>query len=238
MHAVLLAGGKGTRLRPFTTTMPKSLLPIDGVPLIESLIADLRDQGIEDFTVVTGHLAETIEYYLGCGERLGVRIRYLREARPLDTAGCLGQLARPAEPFLFVNADIVTSFQFLDLVVFHHRLDATASVAVCRHRVNVEFGVVESGTDGILSGYDEEPGYDLCVSMGIYCLNPAVCRYVGRGERISMPQLLLRLHNAGEPVRVYRDDCYWRAIGRAEDYALAKNDAIIPFHRAVARLAA
>lgn len=224
MHAVLLAGGKGTRLRPYTATVPKVLLPLDGVPVIELLIAQLREEGFGRITVVTGHLAEAVQQRLGNGERLGVRIDYLRETQPLDTAGCLGLMTLPKEPFLLINADIMTSFRFRDLLAAHQELQPLATVAVCRHPLSVDFGVVQFDAEGSMTGYHEKPTYELWVSMGIYCLDPQVCRHVARGESVSMPQLLTRLRDAGQTVRCHREVCYWRDIGRPEDYAQAQED--------------
>jgi NDP-mannose synthase len=237
MHAVLLAGGKGTRLGPFTATMPKVLLPVDGVPVIERIIDQLRQQGIHDCTVVIGHLAEMVTAHLGSGERLGVRIRYVREARPLDTAGCLGQLS-PREPFLLINSDILTDFQFIDLARSHQRARCAATVAVCRHSMYVDFGVVQCDAEGRMSGYFEKPSYDVWVSMGVYCLDPSVCRLVDRGERVSMPHLLRRVQDAGHVVRCHQADCYWRDIGRPEDYARANEELEEQSEPIVARYAA
>jgi len=238
MHAVLLAGGKGTRLRPYTAHVPKALLPINGVPVIELLIGQLRDQGVQEYTVVVGHMAEQIQKQLGSGARLGVEIHYVRETEPLDTAGCLGLFTPSTEPFLFVNADIMTDFPFLDLAKFHARLGSVATVAIARHHVKVDFGVVQCDVEGRMLGYVEKPSYDLSVSMGIYCLDPRVCDFVTRGERISMPDLLLRLCEAGEVVRCYRANCYWRDIGRPDDYAQAKQDlAELPQRFSVRRAA-
>ena len=211
-------------MQPFTAAVPKVLLPIDGIPVIELLITELRQQGIRDFTVVTSHLAEMVQESLGSGERLGVRIRHIHESQPLDTAGCLGQLNPAPGPFLLVNADIVTDFRFMDLLRFHRRLRAMATVAVCRHQVDVDFGVVDFDAEGRMSNYREKAACDFMVSMGIYCLEAEVCRLVARGKRLSMPQLLLLLQDSGQIVGCHRQDCYWRDIGRPEDYARANEE--------------
>lgn len=227
MRAVLLAGGKGTRLRPFTAAFPKPLVPLDDVPVIEILIEQLRESGITDLTVVTGHLAELIQSFLGDGQRYGLKIDYIRESVPLDTAGCLGMLPRPREPFLVMNGDLLTTLDFLKLARFHQAKEAMATIGTYQKKITIDLGVLEIDADGRLVDYREKPDHFFSVSMGIYCFDPRVCDYVGRGERIAMPQLILRLRDAGEPVICYQEDCYWLDIGRPEDYALACDE----FHR-------
>ena len=143
MRAILLAGGKGTRLQPFTATFPKPLVPLDDVPVIEVLAAQLREHGITDLTVVTGHLAELIRAFLGDGERFGLRIEYFKERTPLDTAGCLGVLPRPTEPFLVMNGDLLTTLNFQSLCGFHLQHRPTATIATYPKKVTIDLGVVE-----------------------------------------------------------------------------------------------
>ena len=221
MRAILLAGGKGTRLQPFTATFPKPLVPLDDVPVIEVLASQLRHHGITDLTVVTGHLAELIRAFLGDGRRFGLKIEYFEERTPLDTAGCLGVLPRPTEPFLVMNGDLLTTLNFQSLCGFHLQHRPTATIATYPKKVTIDLGVVEMDADGRLTDYLEKPSHHFSVSMGIYCFQPEVCDYVRPGERVSMPELILRLRDAGQPVLCYREDCYWLDIGRPDDYALA-----------------
>jgi NDP-mannose synthase len=221
VRAILLAGGKGTRLQPFTATVPKPLVPLDDVPIIEVVVAQLRHHGVRELTVVTGHLAELIRAFLGDGSRFGVHIDYLKEETPLDTAGCLGLIDRPPEPFFVMNGDLLTTMSFRELMAFHRRHDAIATVATYPREVTVDLGVLQVDEDGRLLDYVEKPRYDFTVSMGIYCFDPRVCEFVGRDERISMPDLILRLRDRGENVRCYREACYWLDIGRPSDYAAA-----------------
>jgi NDP-sugar pyrophosphorylase family protein len=221
MQAILLAGGKGTRLQPFTATFPKPLVPLDDTPVIEVLIQQLCHYGITELTVVTGHLAELIRAFLGHGERFGIRINYIKEETPLDTAGCLGLLERPAGPFLVMNGDLLTTLNFARMMAFHRQHRPLATIAAYQRHVKIDLGVLELSDDGTLSDYIEKPTYDFFVSMGIYCFEPRICDYVQPGERIAMPALILRLRDAGETVRCYREDCYWLDIGRPDDYAQA-----------------
>ncbi len=221
MEAVLLAGGKGTRLKPFTATLPKPLMPLDDVPVIELLVEQLRHYGIRDLTVATGHLAELIQSFLGGGDRFGLRIRYFREEQPLDTAGCLGLIDRPRRPFLVMNGDLLTTLSFLNLARFHRQRGATATVASYCKTVHIDLGVLRVDGEQRLVEYAEKPVHQFLVSMGVYCFEPRVCDFVHPGERISMPELIVRLRDAGEEVVCYREDCYWLDIGRPEDYATA-----------------
>lgn len=221
MQAVLLAGGKGTRLQPFTATFPKPLVPLGDTPVIELLVKQLAHHGVTHLTVVTGHLAELIRTFLGAGERFGVQIDYYKEEMPLDTAGCLGVLPRFTEPFLVMNGDLLTTLDFSQMMADHQRRDAIATIATYPRQVKVDLGVVRLGEDGALVDYIEKPTYDFLVSMGVYCFRPEVADYVEPGERLSMPSLILRLRDAGEHVHGHRQDCYWLDIGRPDDYARA-----------------
>lgn len=222
MHAVLLAGGKGTRLYPITRATPKCLLPLAGVPLIDRLLGQLRDSGVDNVTIVTGHLADPIRRHLGAGRGFGVRLHYLHERQPLDTAGCLAMFGQWDAPFLLVNADVVTDLSFGEFAQFHRAGDAVATVAVRRHQVRLEFGVLEADDDGLMQAYSEKPGVDFWIGLGIYCFSPRVCRFVLPGVPLSMPRLLTRLRAAGEVVRCFRTEANWFDIGRPESYRQAQ----------------
>ncbi|MEI7782106.1 MAG: sugar phosphate nucleotidyltransferase [Planctomycetota bacterium] len=217
-QAVLLAGGLGTRLGAVTRCLPKPLLPVQGVPVIERLIDRLREAGVVECTVVTCHRAAEVEAHLGAGRDLGVRIDFLREPAPLGTAGCLGLLRRPDRPFFLVNADIVTDLCFRALAERHAIEGATATVAVRPHAVPIEYGVVEFDSGGLMRSYREKPVHEAIIGMGIYCLDPRVCDHVLPGEAVSMPDVLARLLAVGARVFCHRDEGVWRDIGRQQDY--------------------
>lgn len=208
-------------MQPFTAAFPKPLVPLDDVPVIELLIQQLRHFGITDLTVVTGHLAELIQSFLGDGSRFGLQIKYYKEETPLDTAGCLGVLDRPKEPFLVMNGDLLTTMNFLNLARFHRQHGAIATIATYGKKVTIDLGVLQVDESGRLVEYLEKPTHEFLVSMGIYCFQPEVCDYVQPGQRLSMPELILRLRDAGKTVLSYREDCYWLDIGRPDDYAAA-----------------
>jgi len=224
MQAVLLAGGKGTRLRPFTENLPKPLVPLGDTPVLELLVSQLREARVTDLTVVTGHLAEQIENFLGDGRRFGLRVSFIREQTPLDTAGCLGLLPRPSEPFLMMNGDLLTSLDFCGMMRQHRDRGTIATIAAHRREVKIDLGVLITDDDGRLVDYVEKPTYDFWVSMGVYCMDPRVCDFVERNERVSLPELMMRLRDAGETITSYREECYWLDIGRPDDYARAIED--------------
>lgn len=217
-QAVLVAGGLGSRLGSIARDLPKPLLPVQGIPVIERLVASLREAGVASCTVVTCHRAEQVEAHLGDGRNLGVRIDYLREPEPLGTAGFLGLLPRPEQAFFLVNADIITDLRFQVLAEWHARSGAAATLAVRSHATTCEYGVVEFDRAGRLTRYREKPVHEAFIGMGIYCLAPAVCGHVAAGEVISMPEVLGRLVAAGEAVFCHRHDGVWCDIGRPEDY--------------------
>ena len=155
---------------------------------------------------------------------MACKIQYLKEQKPLDTAGCLGLVDPGREPFLVMNGDLLTTLDFGRLLTFHRTQQPLATIATYRRQVKIDLGVLESDDQGRLIDYIEKPTYDFSVSMGVYCFDPAVCRYVQAGERVSMPELMLRLRDAGEPILCYREDCYWLDIGRPDDYARAIED--------------
>jgi NDP-mannose synthase len=225
MQAVLLAGGKGTRLRPFTHVFPKPLMPLgdaDPMPIIEVVLRQLARFGFGDVTVVTGYLTELIEAFCGTGKKFGCRLSYRREVTPLGTAGGLTLLDRPAEPVLVINGDILTTLDFAAMYAFHRDRGASATIASYPRAVKIDFGVLEFGADPhVLAGYREKPEFSVQVSMGVYILDPAAWDYLTPDEPLPMPDLLEAIRGAGHPVHCFRQPCYWLDIGRHDDYATA-----------------
>jgi NDP-sugar pyrophosphorylase family protein len=227
MQAVILAGGKGTRLRPFTHVFPKPLMPLgtddaEPMPIIEVVLRQLARAGFRDVTVITGYLTELVEAFCGSGKRFGTRIRYRRETTPLGTAGGLTLLERPAEPVLVLNGDILTTLDLAAMYAFHRDRGAAATIASYPRVVNVDFGVLEFGDDPhVLTGYREKPSFSFAVSMGLYILDPEAWDFLTPGAPLSMPELLESMRKAGRPVHCYKQSCYWLDIGRHDDYATA-----------------
>lgn len=225
MQAIILAGGKGTRLAPYTTVFPKPLMPIGDLPILDIVIQQLRHFGIHDVTMAVGHLAELIMAYFGDGSKHGVRIAYSRETEPLGTAGPLALLDRPDQTFLVMNGDLLTTIDFRRLLTEHRESGAIATIAAYDYRTRIDLGILETGDQNRVKGYIEKPTYTNRVSMGIYAFEPAVLDFVPRGEHFDLPQLIMRLLDQGQDVRASVFDGFWLDIGRPADYAYATEKA-------------
>jgi NDP-sugar pyrophosphorylase family protein len=229
-HAVILAGGKGTRLAPLTTVLPKPLMPLGDGPILDVLLRQLAAQGWREVTLAVGHMADLVRAYCGNGSRYGLKLRYLVEAEPLGTVGPLAFLPAAARerPVLVMNGDLLTDMRFHDLVAAHEAGGAAASIAVQRRGVQMEFGVMDLGegdgaTRPILS-YREKPLLEATVSMGVYVFEPAALELIEPGVRLDLPELVLRLLERGESVSGYPFEGYWLDIGRHSDYQKALED--------------
>lgn len=225
MKAVILAGGKGTRLRPYTHVLPKPLMPLgedDPMPIIEVVIRQLVRFGFRDVTIITGYLTELIETFCGDGRKFGARISYRREVAPLGTAGGLTLVERPDEAALVINGDILTTLDYGAMYAFHRDRGAAATIASYPREVKIDFGVLQFGDDPhVLTGYQEKPEYSFQVSMGVYILDPVAWSFLTPGEAVTMPELLEAMRRTGRAVHCYRQQCYWLDIGRHDDYATA-----------------
>ena len=225
MQAIVLAGGKGTRLRPFTHTLPKPLMPLgdaEPMPILEVVLRQLARFGFRDVTIITGYLTELIEAFCGNGQRFGGRVTYRREVSPLGTAGGLALVPRPVEPVLVINGDILTTLDYAAMYDFHCHRGARATIASYPREVRIDFGVLEFGTDPqVLAGYREKPEFSFQVSMGVYILDPIAWDILDPGRPLAMPDLLEALRTGGHPVHCFRQPCYWLDIGRHDDFATA-----------------
>jgi NDP-sugar pyrophosphorylase family protein len=224
MKAVILAGGRGTRLAPYTTILPKPLMPIGDKPILDIVIRQLRHYGFTDITLAVGYLAELLMAYFGDGERFGVRIHYSHEDQPLGTAGPIALVDGLDEPFLVMNGDVLTTVDFAALMAFHREGDAVATVLTYPRSVKIDLGVIEFDACGCLTRYIEKPTHHYHVSTGIYIFEPRVRSYIPRNQRLDLPDLLLSMMARGEKVRCYRPDIYWLDIGRVDDYQQAVAD--------------
>jgi NDP-sugar pyrophosphorylase family protein len=225
MQAIVLAGGKGTRLRPFTAVFPKPLMPLgddEPMPIIEVVLRQLARAGFREVTVITGYLTEYIETFCGNGQRFGTRLAYRREVTPLGTAGGLVLMDRPTEPVLVINGDILTTLDYAAMYAFHCERGAKATIASYPREVRIDFGVLEFANDPhVLAGYREKPEFSFQVSMGVYILDPIAWDFLTPGTPLAMPDLLEAMRAAGHPVHCFRQPCYWLDIGRHDDYATA-----------------
>ena len=217
-QVILIAGGKGTRLLPHTKDIPKPLVEINGVPIIESLISTLASQGFRRMKVSVGHMAQQIVDRLRDGSHLGVEIEYLHEDQPLGTAGALGALkGKLSKSFIVANADLQTSCDFGSLLRFHESLGGGLTVGMREYIHQIPFGVIEISQTRI-TGLTEKPRITQLIAAGIYCVSPEVLNYVAQGEPLDMPNLITRLIDSGESqINGFPIHEEWEDVGRPSD---------------------
>jgi NDP-mannose synthase len=213
MRAVLLAGGRGMRLRPYTTIIPKPLLPVGERPIMEHIVRGLHASGVRRIDVCLGHLGELIQTYFSQAASLpeDLALHWHWEDEPLGTAGALTVVPELDETFIAMNGDILTTLDYAALVRFHRERGAALTVAMHARRVQIDLGVIESD-DGRITGYREKPSLDYDVSMGVYVYEPRALRHIPEGP-FQFPDLVLALLDAGEPVAAYRSDAEWFDVG-------------------------
>jgi NDP-mannose synthase len=224
LKAIVLAGGKGTRLAPYTTILPKPLMPIGDLSVLEILIRRLQAHGISAISLAVGYLSELIRAYCRDGSQWGVSITYSQEKEPLGTAGPLGLFPRDSEPVLVLNGDLLTDLNFSEFIQNHQRNGNVATIAVYERQVKLEFGILDYEADGRLKSYIEKPEYTYPVSMGAYLLEPRSMDFIPTGQRFDLPDLMRGLIEVGESVGTFIHKGYWVDIGRVEDYQKALED--------------
>jgi len=229
MKAVILAGGKGTRLAPYTTIFPKPLVPIGNRPILEIIVRQLDRHGFDEAILSVGHLGELIEAYFQNGQRdlAGLRLSYYRESQPLGTAGPLARIPGLDETFLVMNGDVLTTLDYTSLVEYHRTSGAALTIAMHRKEVKIDLGVLETDGSDALIAYNEKPLYRFDVSMGVYVYEPYVLSYLDKEEYLDFPDLVIRLLDRGERVLGYRTQASWFDIGCREVY----EHALEQFHK-------
>jgi NDP-sugar pyrophosphorylase family protein len=222
MKAVILAGGKGTRLAPFTTVLPKPLLPLGEVPIVEIILRQLGRHGIADITLACGYLSELIRTYLD-NSRISeqLRIDYHWEDKPLGTAGALAAIPGLDEAFLVMNGDILTTLNYSRLIEFHRARKSALTIAVTSKKVEIELGILQIDGDEQVVGYTEKPIETFPASTGIYVYEPRALDFIERDAYLDFPTLVLRLIEAGETVTAYRTEAFWLDMGNRGDYEKA-----------------
>jgi NDP-sugar pyrophosphorylase family protein len=221
---VILAGGRGTRLLPYTTALPKPLMPVGPYPILEILLRQLAQQGFRDVTLAVGHLAGLIQAYFKDGRDWDLNITYSYETTPLGTAGPIAKMPQAAQSMLVLNGDLLTTLDFASIVDFHYENVATATIGTKRRTEKVDFGVIESAADGRIVEFREKPNLDYLVSMGIYVFAPEVRDFIPHGQRFDFPELVQLLLANRKRVLSYETEAYWMDIGRPDDYQQANED--------------
>jgi NDP-sugar pyrophosphorylase family protein len=217
MQAIILAGGKGSRLKPFTKVIPKPLVPIGDLPILEVVLRQLKTAGFKDVVITVNHLAELIMAFFGNGEKLGLNTSYSLEEKPLGTAGPLSLIKKFDDNFLVMNGDLLTTLDYRKMMEWHKKERNDITIACYNKKVKIDLGVIKKEGDNF-TDYIEKPVYDFDVSMGIYVFNKELIKIIKEGETLDMPDLVLRARDLKKKIKCYIQDCIWLDIGRAEDY--------------------
>ena len=226
-RAIILAGGKGTRLSPYTTVLPKPLLPVGDSAILEVVVQQLRGYGFTHLTLAVGYLAHLVRAVMQDGAHHGVTIDYHEEEEPLGTVGALATVEGLDQPFLAMNGDILTALDYGHLMEIHRQSGNVLTIAAHRRVVRTEYGVLHlhdqegAGETQPIVGFEEKPELPFVVSMGVYVMEPQALNYIEAGAHLDLPDLVLRLLDEGEQVGSYLFEGYWLDIGRHEDYERA-----------------
>jgi NDP-mannose synthase len=219
MQAIILAGGKGRRLMPYTTVLPKPLMPIGNYSILEVILRQLKHAGFSRVTICTGYLHELIHAYLNSNKTLGLELSYTHEETPLGTIGPLRLIEELDDTFLVMNGDILTDIDYTALIDAHRKKNAIATVATYQRDVHIDFGVLEKNSENRIIAFREKPTYHFDVSMGIYVFSKKILNFVPQDEPFGFDQLMYALTETKAPVFSYPHAGYWLDIGRPDDYA-------------------
>jgi NDP-sugar pyrophosphorylase family protein len=222
MRAIILAGGKGTRLLPYTTLIPKPLVPLGGkYSILEIIIMQLARSGFTHITLAVNHLSQLIKAFFGDGSRLGVALDYSLEEEELSTIGPLTLIDDLPENFLVMNGDILCDLNYRAFFDAHVEANNPISVSVYRRQLKIDFGVLRYDANGQLDEYQEKPVYDFDVSMGIYCMNRSVIKTLPRGIKYGFDNLMIDGIANKQSIHICPFSGYWLDIGRPDDYQYA-----------------
>jgi NDP-sugar pyrophosphorylase family protein len=225
MTAVLMAGGEGIRLSPYTNVLPKPLLPLDGVPILETIIRQLVMKGIGDIVLAVSERSYLpIFAYLNDGQRYGVKVRYSVESQRLGTIGPLSIIKELPQTFLVMNADVLTTLDVRKLIEHHRVVGSIATIAAGTRTVKSELGIMRVDGNGYLLEYQEKPIFNHLVSMGVYVFEKDVLGWIPENRPLDFPELIQSLIESGKPVSTYPSNEYWIDIGMPEDYEEAQCD--------------
>jgi len=225
MKTVILAGGRGTRLQPFTLVVPKPLVPVGGMPVIELIIKRLRRFGLDDYIVTTGYLGDLIKAVCGDGSRWGVNIEYSDEDEPLGTIGPLREIQdQLTQTFIVVNGDTITDVDFQRLIKFHREHKGIATVAATRRTTQIELGVLETDHEGTVIDFQEKPCHEYLASMGLYVFEPAILEFIPPQGSFGFDDLMRAFLTAEAPVNVYTHPGYWLDVGIKSDLERAQEE--------------
>jgi NDP-mannose synthase len=232
-RAIILAGGKGTRLKPYTVALPKPLVPIGETPILEIIINQLKNFGFSEITITLNYFTDIIKAYFGDGSKYGVNIDYSYEEKPLSTMGPLTLINDLPENFLILNGDVLTDLNFGDFFDFHINHNGTFTISSFVRIEKVDYGVLKVNNDGILLNFEEKPVNQYDVSMGIYAANRKILDYIPHNTYYGFDNLVFDLLNRNTPPFIKKHEGYWLDIGRPDDYEAAQNDYKTIFNKEI-----
>jgi NDP-sugar pyrophosphorylase family protein len=221
MQAIILAGGRGTRLRPYTTVLPKPLVPVGDYPILEILIRQLAECGIKHVILTVGYHYELFQAFFKDGRKWGIQLEYSLEDKPLGTIGPLKLVKNLGDDFLIINGDTLTDLDYHELFQLHLREKNIMTIATSMRSVGIDYGVIRTEESRNIIGYTEKPEMQFLVAMGVNVLSKKILDVIPSGTRYDFPQLVLELIERKMPIRCYRHKGYWLDIGRPDDYRIA-----------------
>ena len=224
-QAVILAGGRGTRLRPYTVSLPKPLVPIGEYPILEIVIRQLASYGFSKITLAVNHQADIIKAFFQNGEKWAVDISYSVEDEPLSTMGPIKLVSDLPDSFLVMNGDVLSDLNYGEFLHGHDCDERLFTISASLRKDKVDYGVLKTDGSGKLIAFEEKPENSYLVSMGVYALNKAVLNYIPDKTKFGFDDLMHCLLNQGQNVSVVQHDGYWLDIGRPDDYARAIEDS-------------
>lgn len=226
MKVVILAGGQGTRLAPYTTIFPKPLVPLGNMPVIDILVRQFEHYGFNDIAISVGYLAELIQAYFSeeMMEGRPARLSFVREKTPLGTVGALRLVPGLDSTFMTINGDTLTTLDYRKLVAFHRQQGAKMTICMNQRDVKVELGVLEYDAAHRVQRFIEKPTYRFSVNTGIYVYEPDILRHIPAGQRFDFPELVEKLMQNGEPIAGYPCEDYWLDLGTHVDYERAQRE--------------
>jgi NDP-sugar pyrophosphorylase family protein len=221
MKVVILAGGKGRRLYPYTVVLPKPLMPVGDFPILEVVLRQLKECGLADVTLAVGHLGNLIQAFFGDGSKWNLKISYSFEEEPLGTAGPLTRLADLDQTFMVMNGDLLTTLDYTHLIEYHKKQKPIATVAAQERWVDIDFGVIQRDKHDGMARYVEKPRLSYLVSMGIYVFEPEILKFIPEGRKFDFPDLMQLLLQEKKKVAIHKSEEFWLDIGRPDDYQKA-----------------
>lgn len=220
-RAVILAGGKGTRLKPYTVSLPKPLVPLGDRPILERVIEQLKFHGFSHVTITVNHMAEIIKAFFGDGSKWGITIDYTMESKPLSTMGPLRLVHDLPDNFLVMNGDVLTDLNFSELYTNHVNSNAIFTIASHRRSEMIDYGLLHHNEHNLLTKFEEKPSFHFLVSMGVYMVSKRVLNYIPEDTFFGFDHLMYKLLEVNQPATVFEYSGFWLDIGRPSDYELA-----------------